>query len=204
MTTLTQGQVTTILRNLGWRVRTSGERTQVIQHFQQGWNLGPKLDADGLVGSRTTAALLLSEKRRRAGQPTASAHFSFAEFACNCHGGYSSCPRIWIRRELLASLEVLRTHFYPGGLTVASGCRCAAHNKAVGGVGSSQHLFGAACDVPYVKGCSAKALAQLRIFAGIGRSGSTGLVRHVDRRDVSGHNTTSGGLRQPTQWVYAN
>lgn len=201
---LTTGQVTTILRNLGWRVRTTGERTQAIKHFQQGWALGPALVADGLAGPKTLAALATSEKRRRAGAGTASAHFSFNEFACQCHGKYSDCPRIWVKRELLTSLEALRTHFYPRGLTVVSGCRCARHNKAVGGVGNSQHLFGSACDIPYIKGCSSRAVAQLRIFSGIGRSRSTGLVRHVDRRDVSGHNTTGGGLRRPTEWIYAS
>lgn len=201
---LSDAQVTTILRNLGWRVRTTGERTQVIKHFQQGWALGPKLTADGVVGPKTAAALITSEKRRRAGQPTASAHFSFSEFACGCHGRYSDCPRIWVRHELLESLEELRVRFYPGGLTVVSGCRCIRHNKAVGGVSNSQHLFGSACDIPYTKKASSKALAKERLFAGLGRSGSTSLVRHVDRRDVSGHNTTGGGLRQPTEWIYAS
>lgn len=200
---LTNAQVTAILRGLGWRVRTTGERTQVITHFQQGWALGAKLTADGVVGPKTAAALTASEKRRRAGQPTASPHFSFSEFACQCHGRYADCPQIWVRRELLESLEVLRARFYPGGLTVASGCRCARHNKAVGGVSTSQHLFGAACDIPYTKACTSSTLARLRIFAGIGRSGHTSQVRHVDRRDIYGHNTTGGGLRQPTQWVYA-
>lgn len=203
MSTLTQGQVTTILRNLGWRVRTTGERTQAIKHFQQGWNLGSKLADDGAVGPKTTAALLASEKRRRAGQPSASAHFSFTEFACNCGGHYSDCPRIWVQRELLESLEVLRVKFYPGGLSVVSACRCKRHNAAVGGAKNSQHLYGAACDIPYTRACSSSALAKHRLFAGIGRSASTALVRHVDRRDVSGSNTTGGGLRHPTQWIYA-
>lgn len=201
---LTDAQVTTVLRNLGWRVRTSGERTQAIKHFQLGWALGGALKADGVVGPKTTAALTTSEKRRRAGQGTVSAHFSFSEFACQCHGKYSDCPRIWVKRELLVSLEMLRTRFYPGGLSIVSGCRCNAHNEAVGGVANSQHLLGSACDIPYTRGCSSKQLAQLRIFAGLGRSRSTGLVRHVDRRDVSGHNTTGGGLRLPTEWIYAS
>lgn len=201
---LTNAQVTSILRNLGWRVRTTGERTQVIKHFQQGWALGAKLTADGVVGPKTAAALIASEKRRRAGRPTASAHFSFKEFACNCHGRYSDCPRIWVRRELLESLETLRSRMYPGGLSVVSGCRCIRHNKAVGGVSNSQHLFGSACDIPYTRNGSSNALAKERLFSGLGRSRRTSLVRHVDRRDVSGHNTTRGGLRHPTQWIYAS
>ena len=73
MTVLTQAQATKILRNLGWRVRTTSEYHTVVKHFQRGWNLGPALEVDGVVGPGpdTSAALLLSESRRRAGKKTA-------------------------------------------------------------------------------------------------------------------------------------
>lgn len=202
MSTLATAQQTTILRRLGWRVRTSGERVQALKHFQDGWNLGPKLTANGACDTATSNALLVSEGRRQRGLPTASAHFSFAEFACGCKGRYSNCPRIWTKRALLEALEVLRAKDYPRGITIISGCRCASHNKAVGGARNSQHLYGAAADVPYA--ASWRSVRGLRQFAGIGRSGRTGMVRHVDRRDVSGANTTNGSRTTPTVWNYAN
>ena len=92
MSTLSRSQATTILRNLGWRIRTTTEYTAVVKRFQGGWNLGPALAVDGSVGPATSAALLLSESRRRAGKPTASAHFSFSEVACRCGGKFSELP----------------------------------------------------------------------------------------------------------------
>ena len=66
MATLTRAQATTILRRLGWRVRTTSEFTRCVRHFQAGWNLGTALSVDGSVGAKTSAALLKSEARRKA------------------------------------------------------------------------------------------------------------------------------------------
>lgn len=199
---LTPTQATAILRQLGWRVRTSGEFRQVVENFQRGWNLGAALQVDGDVGPLTSGALRESERRARAGLATASAHFSFTELRCRCGGRFSDCQRIWVRRPLLASLETLRARFYPHGLVISSGCRCTQHNRAVGGASQSQHLFGAAADIPYA--ATATRVMQLRAFAGIGKSARTSLVRHVDRRDASGHNATGGTTSRPTVWNYAS
>ena len=197
---LTQAQCAGILRYLGWRVDTTGRFTQAIRDFQTGWNLGTALTVDGLAGPKTMAALLTSEARRRAGLGTASAHFSFTEFACKCGGRYATCRRVWILRAQVQSLEVYRGH--SGPLTVVSGYRCPAYNKAIGGASSSQHMFGAATDV------AAKfPLATVRgwhVFAGIGYGGRTGKVCHVDRRDRSASNPTRGNVLAPTTWIYSN
>lgn len=188
------------LRQLGWRTRTTGEYQQALKHFQRGWALGPALSIDGHAGPHTDAALAMSQARFREGKPTASKHFSFEEFACKCNGRYSSCPRIWVVRELLGSLEELREKCYPGGLTPISGCRCNAHNKAVGGAKSSQHMLGGACDIPPV--VSRQKMAALGLFAGIGYNLSSGKVSHVDRRDAAGNNTTDARRGRPTVWIY--
>lgn len=203
MATLSRSQASTILRALGWRVRTGGEYTTALRNFQRGWNLGPTLAADGVLGPKTSAALKVSEAARRGGKGTASAHFSFAEFACKCGGRYAACERIKVTHQLLESLEVLRAK-YGRAIRVVSGYRCPPHNKAVGGATSSQHMFGSACDLGYVAGWTAARVAALRIFSGLGFSQSTHLVRHVDRRDVSGHNTTSASTVRPTSWRYAS
>lgn len=194
-------QTAAVLRELGWRVRTTAELAQAVKNFQRGWNLGARLEVDGAVGPRTSEALRVSLARARAGKPTASAHFSFTEFACKCGGKHAECPRIWIIRKQLERLEVYRARL-EAPVSIVSGCRCRGHNKHVGGAKTSQHLFGAACDVTKkVKDVDVK---ELRQFAGIGRSRSTRLVAHVDSRDVSAHNTTGGTPAAPTIWEYAS
>ena len=187
------------LRTLGWKCRNDAEVDRALRDFQRGWNLGPALTVDGKNGPRTRQALRLSLARRKAGQPDASEHFSFRNFGCKCGGRYDGCAGIRVHRELLESLEEYRE--VAGPVEVVSGYRCPTHNQKVGGASSSQHVYGSACDVqPKVK---TAAVARLRRFAGIGYQGATGLVRHVDRRDCSGNNTTGGTLARPTSWRYA-
>lgn len=199
MANLTRTQAAAILSRLGWRVNTSARLTQAIKDFQRGWNLGAALTVDGLVGPKTSYALRLSESRRRAGRSTASANFSFSEFACKCGGRYASCRRIWILRSHIQRLESYRAKA-GGPVRVISGCRCLGHNAAVGGASSSQHLYGAATDI---SGPDKDTVASWRLFAGIGYSRSTDRVAHVDSRDRSGNNTTRGSTTYPTKWRYA-
>ncbi|MDK9357637.1 D-Ala-D-Ala carboxypeptidase family metallohydrolase [Lelliottia sp. V106_10] len=70
-----------------------------------------------------------------------SEHFSTSEFACRCGCGFMS-----ISQELIAVLESARCAF-DAPVTINCGCRCSAHNKAVGGVPNSQHLQGIAADI---------------------------------------------------------
>lgn len=187
------------LRSLGWP--TSVGYSEAIFAFQLGWNLGPALEPDGVVGPLTSAALEISLAALKAGTGTASTHFSFTEFACHCSGHYGGCHGLLVRRELLQSLETLRASYYPHGLNVESGYRCPRRNHEVGGATNSQHQYGAAVDISYVVEC--KTLAGMHLFSGLGRSASSHLVRHVDRRDISGFNTTGSSLTNPAIWDYA-
>lgn len=197
---MTRPEVVDALRRLGWRIRTTGELTQAIRHFQDAWRLGPKLTVDGIPGPRTQAALAMSIARLGRKKPTASANFSFHEFACKCGGKYSRCPRIWVKGALIDRLEKLRDQCYPGGLTPLSGCRCEDHNRQVNGASNSQHKYGAACDI--TPKASKARVAALNLFSGIGFNASTGLVAHVDIRQLSGHNTTRATSARPTVWRY--
>lgn len=188
------------LRQLGWRIRTHGEFRQAVRNFQRGWNLGPALAEDGHAGPAFDAALTESLERLHARKGTASTHFSFSEFACRCDGKFGACARIWVLRELLQTLEKVRTEFYPHGMTVKSGCRCNGHNNSVGGASSSQHLYGGACDISPV--VPRQKMRAADVAAGIGYNLSSGKVSHIDRRDRSGHNTTGASLARPTVWIY--
>jgi hypothetical protein len=170
-----------ILVGLGWRVRTTGELRQVTEHFQTAWLLGPKLKVDGVIGPKTTSALRFSEKRRAAGLPTASPHFSFVEFRCKCGGEYSACARIWIRRGTVQEAERYRTAL-GHGVPVVSGCRCRGHNTDVNGAKASKHMTGEAVDFPPAK--STAWFASHRLFRGRGYNPAH-LVRHGDTRTQS-------------------
>lgn len=67
--------------------------------------------------------------------------FKLSEFACGCGCGFDS-PSM----ELVDRLEHAR-ELYGQPIRVNSGCRCRAHNKAVGGVSGSAHLSGQAGDL---------------------------------------------------------
>jgi len=74
-------------------------------------------------------------------------NFSRSEFACKCGCGFDT-----IDYEVLNRLEDLRL-IYNAPITINSACRCAKHNKVVGGKSSSMHLKGRAVDF-VVKGKS--------------------------------------------------
>lgn len=200
--TTTALNVAQALTRLGWKPTDTTKLARAVADFQRGWNLGPVLAVDGKAGPKTRAALQVSLDRLAAHKPTASAHFSFAEFRCSCGGRYDGCAVVRVHRGLLQSLEQLRTSYYPRGLTIVSGYRCPRRNQAVGGASSSQHMYGAAADIPPV--VPRTTLAKRRLVAGIGYKRSNGLVSHVDRRDLSGNNTTGATLDRPTVWVYAS
>ena len=174
---LSRAQATTILRNLGWRVNNTTQYTTSLKNFQAGWNLGTKLAEDGKCGSLTSAALLKSEARRKAGSGTASAHFSFIETRCKCGGKYASCQRIWTKRRTFQMMEGYRAKSGKA-LTVVSGCRCVSHNKAVGGSPTSRHPAGLACDVP--PRYSTRTVRGWKVATHIGYSPSLSKVVHID------------------------
>ncbi len=76
-----------------------------------------------------------------------SKHFNRAEFLCKCGCGFSTADI-----ELIAVLEDVREKLGP--VRINSACRCATHNKAVGGAPDSEHLRGTAADI-VVDGISA-------------------------------------------------
>ncbi|WP_299231692.1 D-Ala-D-Ala carboxypeptidase family metallohydrolase [uncultured Halomonas sp.] len=73
-----------------------------------------------------------------------SRHFRRAEFACRDGCGFDT-----VDAQTLEILEAVRVAF-GSPVIINSGCRCPAHNAAVGGVPNSQHVLGRAADIRVV------------------------------------------------------
>ena len=113
--------------------------------------------------------------------------FKVREFRCR-----DGSDVVMIDESLVVLLQCIREHFGKP-ITITSGYRTAAHNTAVGGAKSSQHLLGRAADF-YVEGVPVATVAAyaetlLPGRGGIGRypkdaahpSRKTGWV-HIDTR----------------------
>ena len=70
------------------------------------------------------------------------AGFSREEFACKCGCGFST-----VDAELLAVNIDIKKHFGNAVVIINSGCRCEAHNRAVGGAENSTHVRAIGADI---------------------------------------------------------
>ena len=110
--------------------------------------------------------------------------FRVREFRCK-----DGSDEILVDEALVLLLQCIREHFGEA-VTITSGYRTAAHNAAVGGAKSSQHLLGRAADIR-VEGVSVEDVAAyteslMPDWGGVGRypvkaGRATGWV-HVDTR----------------------
>jgi uncharacterized protein YcbK (DUF882 family) len=71
-----------------------------------------------------------------------SQHFQRSEFLCRG----DDCSFDTVDAELLDILEDIR-YTFAAPVKINSACRCAAHNRAIGGSPNSQHLLGKAADI---------------------------------------------------------
>lgn len=101
-----------------------------------------------------------------------SKNFAPHEFAC------PHCGVALVRPLLIDRLEKLRL-LVNHPIRIVSGYRCPVHNSRVGGAKNSQHMYGAAADIP--AGAATVPQAQRAGFTGIGVSGIWAV--HVDVRD---------------------
>ena len=124
-----------------------------------------------------------------------SPHFRLSEFASK-----DGSDKVLVDDALVDLLEQIRAAA-GGAVTINSAYRSPAHNAAVGGVSSSQHLYGRAADI-VVEGASPLLVGQMAEHY-LDRRGGIGVYRtftHVDTRAIrsrwdqrSGHQVVVGG-----------
>ena len=78
------------------------------------------------------------------GNKMVSTNFRVREFACQ-----DGSDPVFIADKLVQILQAIRNHFGQP-VNITSGYRTAAHNRAVGGVTTSLHLYGMAADIMVV------------------------------------------------------
>jgi len=111
------------------------------------------------------------------GNKKVSTNFKVREFAC----ADGSDP-IFISPELVSVLQNIRAHFGKP-VTITSAYRTPAHNKKVGGVADSMHLYGAAADIK-IKDIRPRQVAQYaeKLLTGKGGIGVYETFVHIDVR----------------------
>lgn len=110
--------------------------------------------------------------------------FKVREFRCR-----DGSDTIMVDQTLVVLLQAIREHFGKP-ITITSGYRTAAHNAAVGGAKSSQHLLGKAADIQVadttVEAVAAYAESLMPDWGGVGRypvkAGRAKGWVHVDTR----------------------
>jgi zinc D-Ala-D-Ala carboxypeptidase len=113
------------------------------------------------------------EKEEKVVREKLSKNFYRDEFACKC-----GCGDDKIDKKLVSLLQEVRSEFgYPMRLT--SSKRCAKHNKAVGGVEHSAHLYGFASDI-YCKDVHLRYRLLPILFSKFKRLGVYSDFIHVD------------------------
>ena len=133
---------------------------------------------------------------RRDGDLQLSPHFRLREFASK-----DGSDKVLVDDDLVFLLEQIR-EAAGGAVTINSAYRSPAHNAAVGGVSSSQHLYGRAADI-VVSGASSLLVGQIAEYY-LDRRGGIGVYQtftHVDTRGIrSRWDNRSGKLVVVTGW----
>lgn len=116
-----------------------------------------------------------------------SEHFNRDEFRCRGEDrAMHPAHDVLVDEHLVDHLETLRALAGGQPLRIVSGHRCRWYNERVGGAAGSQHVQGAAADIP--AGYATVTEAEAAGFTGVGSTGAWAV--HVDVRDL------------PARWSY--
>ena len=101
-------------------------------------------------------------------------YFKQEEFECKC-----GCGKNNVDYEFLTRLDIARGK---AGIpfVINSGCRCAEHNKNVGGSDTSSHLKGIAADIRCANNTELWSIIHGLMYAGFKRVGIAKNFVHVD------------------------
>lgn len=110
-----------------------------------------------------------------------SKHFDSSEFACRCGCDYKDFGAE-VSQSLIKVLEKIRDACGGVPLEISSGVRCPRHNRDVGGVENSQHVFGTAADIICPEGMTPLELAMIAEDCGADGIGIYSDFVHIDMR----------------------
>lgn len=165
-----------MLRPFGVDGKIGSKTRAAIKQFQADYNarFHQGILVEGLHGKQTYAALRAWVNQ--AGTH-GTLHFKISEFHSKDGGGLLKGG---MDSKLITTLEQLRYNLGGKAIVINSGYRTAAHNKRVGGVSNSQHLYGKAADI-VVKGVKPSTVYQAadKLFNGVGKYST---FTHVDTR----------------------
>lgn len=119
------------------------------------------LTADGIAGAATRNALFNAITNETPCDWSKIKYFKREEFECHCDGKYCDGYPVEMKHVLISVADRVREYFGKPCI-VSSGARCTQHNKNVGGVSNSKHLFGKAMDFTVQGVSGAKVLAFVK------------------------------------------
>lgn len=135
-----------LLNDKGYKLSEDGVVGNATINAIKDFQTKNKLSADGIAGTSTYKALRSANTNASTNDWSGITHFKKSEFACQDRCGFDS-----IDTRVVRILEQIRHHFGDRPIKVTSGCRCAKHNREVGGVRGSRHVLGKAIDF-YIPG----------------------------------------------------
>lgn len=139
-----------LLVNAGYNLAIDGYAGNDTENCLADFQKNAGLTVDKIAGKQTYAALNGVKPTPTPSHYTCK-YFKDSEFTCKCGCGLN-LQKDGIKRIA----DEIREHFGKPAI-ITSGTRCSKHNREVGGVSNSYHLYGNAIDI-YVQGVSGQQL----------------------------------------------